>query len=292
MIRLILAALAFLIVAPANALEPRPALWRLADADTTIWLFGTIHALPEDFAWRGPAIEAALDKANRLVLETIIDTQSPENMGALAAMMMKFGRSPGLPPLADRVPAGKREALASLIERAGVPASALDGLETWAATLMLTAPVMQEQALSAAAGVEEQLKPIFARAGKSVEGLETPADQIAMLDTLPEDTQRQMLADLLEDKATTQAIYQRLIAAWARGDVGGIVKVMEEDGGSDVLNEALLKRRNARWTEWLAARLADTEGTIFVAVGAAHLAGTDAVQTMLAAKGLVVERVQ
>src|SRR6185369_1001930 len=40
--------------------EARPALWKLADADTTIYLFGTIHALPDGVEWRGRRIDAAL----------------------------------------------------------------------------------------------------------------------------------------------------------------------------------------------------------------------------------------
>ena len=39
--------------------QDAPALWRVADEDTTIYLFGTIHALPETVEWyRGPIGEA------------------------------------------------------------------------------------------------------------------------------------------------------------------------------------------------------------------------------------------
>ena len=49
--------------------EPRPALWLLADADTTIYLFGTVHILPPGFRWRSPAIDGAIRDADELVLE-------------------------------------------------------------------------------------------------------------------------------------------------------------------------------------------------------------------------------
>jgi uncharacterized protein YbaP (TraB family) len=53
----------------------------------------------------------------------------------------------------------------------------------------------------------------------------------------------------------------------------------------------LIRKRNAAWADWLTKRL-DKPGTIFVAVGAGHLAGEDSVQTMLDAKGLRATRLQ
>ena len=52
-----------------------------------------------------------------------------------------------------------------------------------------------------------------------------------------------------------------------------------------------MRRRNERWAEWVARRL-ETPGTVFVAVGAGHLAGEVSVQAMLAERGLATERVQ
>ena len=48
---------------------------------------------------------------------------------------------------------------------------------------------------------------------------------------------------------------------------------------------------SARWAEWIEKRM-DQPGTVFIAVGAGHLAGKDSVETMLEAKGLEVDRVQ
>jgi uncharacterized protein YbaP (TraB family) len=55
--------------------------------------------------------------------------------------------------------------------------------------------------------------------------------------------------------------------------------------------ERLLWQRNRAWADWVVKRL-DTPGTVFVAVGAGHLAGEKSVQADLAARGLTVSRVQ
>jgi uncharacterized protein YbaP (TraB family) len=53
----------------------------------------------------------------------------------------------------------------------------------------------------------------------------------------------------------------------------------------------LITDRNVAWAKWVKARL-DKPGTVFVAVGAGHLAGTGSVQDQLATAGVVSKRVQ
>ena len=88
--------------APAQQLRPthaaKPAMWKLADRDTTIYLFGTIHMLPKDYAWRTSAFEKAVDGSHALVVETIIDEAKPEQLQAEIARLAF--NTPNLPPLA------------------------------------------------------------------------------------------------------------------------------------------------------------------------------------------------
>jgi uncharacterized protein len=105
-----------------------PALWKLADGDTTIYLFGTIHVLPKELAWRTPKFNAAITRAQELVLE-VSDLGDPNQT---AKTFMGLALTPGLPPVLDRVPPSKRAALQKLIDKAGVPTSFLDTMENWA----------------------------------------------------------------------------------------------------------------------------------------------------------------
>src|SRR5512145_656879 len=44
-----------------------PALWKVADADTTIYLFGTMHILPDKANWRTEPVAEAISNSDTLV---------------------------------------------------------------------------------------------------------------------------------------------------------------------------------------------------------------------------------
>ncbi|PZU08609.1 TraB/GumN family protein [Sphingomonas sp.] len=282
----LLAAAGLIAAQPAAA---RPALWKLADADTTIYLFGTIHVLPPGLKWRDRTIDAAMGKAQSLTLEAVLD-QDP---GAVAKVITTLGKGEKLPPLADRVPADKRATLAALVAKSNLPAPFLDGLKTWAAAVVLTGAALDQIGLKVGAeGVEPQVSALFRAAGKPVDGLETAELQLGYFDALPESAQRAFLVATLDDPKEARADFDRMVKAWMAGDVPGIEKSFaDEPDFTPELRGLLIRKRDEMWADALADRL-KRPGTIFVAVGAGHLAGPDSVQKILARKGLIVTRVQ
>ncbi|UUR08014.1 TraB/GumN family protein [Sphingomonas glaciei] len=278
--------------APASAqalAEPRPALWKVADRDTTVYLFGTIHLLPLGARWVSPALERAADESQGLVLETIVDTANP---AAFAATMMKLATSPGLPPVLDRVPKEKRAALATAIAKSRLAPASLDRMETWAVALALLGPQFGAMDLKHEEGVETKLKDRFTAAGKPIGQLETNEEQLRFFDLLPESAQQSLLLGTLESPATVSKQFDTMLSAWARGDVAAIGRSFNaEMDGNPALADLLLRQRNANWTRWIETRLGQP-GTVMVAVGAGHLAGADSVQAMLGKRGLKVTRIQ
>lgn len=265
-----------------------PAMWKLADADTTIYLFGTIHVLPPDQKWHTPAFDKALASSDELVLEI----GNIDDQGALALSMAKFGTAEGLRPLAERVPADKRAALAAALSSIGLPANGLDRFRTWAAAILLLQIQLQKIGLDSASGPEATLLAPARAAGKKIEGLETADDQFGLFAHISEEAQRALLVDALGSPEEAKREFQAMLQAWASGDVAGVARTFDgETALSPELRKALMADRNARWADWLKARMAKP-GIVFVAVGAGHLAGKDSVETMLAARGLKAVRVQ
>ena len=275
--------------APAKQPAAKPAMWILSDKDTTIYLFGTIHLLPKGTEWRTNKFNKAATSAADLVIETVIDEANP---ASAAAEMMKLAVSPNLPPLLDRVPAGKRAMLTATVAKTGVPMAVFDKLETWAGAFIMLGVTIKELGLDPASGVETSLKTEFAAAKKPIGQLETNVEQFGFFDTLPEAAQRKFLESVLDDPAKGKAQFNEMLAVWTRGDVKAMGETFNRElADSPDLRENLLRKRNANWNVWLQRRLA-TPGTTMVAVGAGHLSGSDSVIAMLQKSGYKVKRVQ
>lgn len=273
--------------AASNAGVARPALWQVSDEDTTIYLFGTIHTLPAGTQWRSAALDRAIGSSDELVTEIVLD-----NPAAAAQAMAQVGFGQNLPPLLQRVPEDKRAALRAAIEASGVPAAAFDRMDTWAAALTITSLSFMRAGLDPQLGVEQVLTQNFTERQRPRRGLETIEQQLGFFDTMPESEQREFLVGVVEENADVRAEFDQMLAAWRSGDTDAIARTFDDEAQlSPRLRELLLTRRNAGWADWIQQRMAQP-GTVFIAVGAGHLAGEDSVRELLKRRGLRVRRVQ
>jgi uncharacterized protein YbaP (TraB family) len=267
----------------------RPALWEVTDKDTTIYLFGTIHLLPDNYTWQTPTIDKAIASSNTLYVETIVDPKDPK---PLIAAMRSLGYSNGLPPLADRIDPAKRPLLEAAITKSGIPRAYFDKMETWAAAFTLLGVQYREIGLGGENGPEQTLRDAFGAAGKPVGQLETNAEQLGFFDVLPEAAQRALLEGAIESPKTATADFSQMLRGWANGDVDAIAKTFNHDlADTPALRAILLDKRNANWSRWIEQRMTKP-GVVFLAVGAGHLAGSDSVQSLLQREGYRVRRIQ
>ena len=288
----LIAAFAGLAVAGCATAAPEtregPALWRVADEDTSIYLFGTIHTLPEGVAWRTPRIEQAIAASDELVTEIALGADETPS----ATAMMRLGIARDLPPILERVPAERREALRQAIAGTGIPIAVYDRMKTWTAALTIAAFAFRQAGLDPEQGVDRRLSAAFSERRRRLSGLETLEEQLGFFDNLSEEEERAFLQGVLETPAEIRGEFDQMLAAWLSGDTAAIARTFDDETTiSPQLREALMTRRNERWAAWLRRRL-EQPGTVFVAVGAGHLAGRDSVQAMLERAGLSVERVQ
>jgi uncharacterized protein YbaP (TraB family) len=275
--------------APAPQPVAHPALWEVSDPDTTIYLFGTIHLLPNGYQWESPKIEQAVQKSDQLYVETIVDPEHPQG---IVAALNSLGYASGLPPLADRIAPAKRPLLEAAIAKTGIPRPVWDKMKTWTAAFILLGVQYNGLGLAGENGPELTLRQEFAAAGKPVGQLETNAEQLGFFNALPASAQRSLLEGAVESPEAMGKEFNQMLGAWAKGDVQGIATTFNQDlSDTPELMNALLKQRNANWKGWVERRLA-SPGTVLLAVGAGHLAGSDSVISMLQRDGYRVRRIQ
>ena len=263
-----------------------PALWMVKDADTTIYLFGTIHALRPGMSWFGGQVAQAFGESGTLVTE-IADVGSLDTAQTLlSSAMLPEGQS-----LRAKLSEADRAAYDAALTKASIPAVALDKFKPWYAAVVLSSLPLLKSGFKLEEGVEIQLAAKAKAAGKGQEALETAAYQLGLFDSLPEAGQLAYLRQVVENLDQVTAQIDTLIGEWGEGDADGLAKAMNAEEADAGLTELLLTRRNKAWADWIKTRL-DKPGTVFLAVGAGHLAGPDSVQEQLSARAVPVTRLQ
>ena len=253
---------------PANTAAPpsEPAIFVVRDADTTVYLFGTFHALDGDPKWFDRGVRDAFEQSNELVLETLL----PEGPGPVVV------GKPGLP----------------------IRASSVTPSASFLASTRMAINAGQSRGMKIDKGADTVLRHTAEAEGKQVEGLETLEFQLNMFNRMPpaappkraalpkagEPVRELPMESLSREMAEMQS-------AWKRGDQSIFVRLLHDlEGASPDTYRMMFTERNARWADWIAARM-QTPGTVFVAVGAGHLAGKDSVLVRLAEKGISSQRV-
>lgn len=265
----------------------RVALWEVADKTGTVrgYLFGTVHALPPKTQWLRPAITRALAASDRLVLEIA----EPIDQTIAGEALAQVAGTPGLPPPSQRVGAKVRGDLAKVYRKLGLTDADFADTESWAVALQLAAIAGEKAGADPESGSEPVLRRLAA--GKPVAGFETISSQFGVFDALPAREQEVLLREVTVEAASESDEEAAMVAMWLRGDDLGIAREANEGFLADpALHLALLTNRNRAWADQLDAML-NAGGKPFVAVGAAHLAGSDSLQRLMMARGWTIRRV-
>lgn len=285
-------AVALALAAPALAEAPRPhdadpALWVVRDADTTVYLFGTVHFLPKDTVWFDDAVADAFNASDELRME-ILPVEDPS---ALAPLILKLAVDPKGRTMAQRLSPQDHAAYVKALAEIGLPAAPLEPLEPWFVAVQAASVMYMKSGLDPKTGAEEVLTEAARRSGKAITAFETPEQQFAMLDSTPETEQVQGVLDFAHHREESVALMMQMVGHWARGEADETGRLMNEDmKDAPETSRILLKERNARWAADLKQRM-ERPGVVFVAVGAGHLAGQDNLRDFLGKEGLKVERV-
>lgn len=276
-------------VAQARTTAPAtPALWSVSDDDTTIYLFGTVHVMKPGIDWFQKDVKRAFDRSDQLVLE-IIEPDDPNVMGTTMGTMAlaKDGVK-----LSDRLTPDARVKYQAAMDANGLPWRTFDMFNPWMSGMALSVAPLERLGYKNDLGAEKILRSAAQAAGKKVDALETVEQQVGFFASLPMEQQVEFLNATVDGLPEMEKEFGDLLRYWQAGQPDRLAKSMNESlETTPQLAQVLLTNRNAHWAQWIKARL-DQPGTVFVAVGAGHLAGKGSVQDQLQKLGLRARRLK
>lgn len=283
-------ALLSLCAACAQAEPPRPLLWKVSDANNSLYLLGSFHLLKEEDYPLAASTGAAFADAEALVFEL---PPSELNAPALAEKMQKAALRVDGTTLQQSLPPETWRKLEDFGKSRGMAITGLQGYESWFVTLVVSMVEMQRLGLKPELGLDRHFSTLAVNAGKPTAGLETGEQQIALFDGMSATQQLQLVQDTLEDMDKSEDRINELHALWRAGDAEAL---FAQTGGEmkakyPQLYARLNSDRNRAWIPELRKRLdgASQDDTLVV-VGAMHLLGEDGLVAALKAKGYTVER--
>ena len=265
-----------------------PAIWTLADEDTTIHFFGTVHILKPDVEWRTAELDATLAAADALYLEA--DVTSPEAQATMARLVPQLGVFTDGSKLTDFLTEDEAREVRETAEIIGLPMAALEPMKPWLATVQMSYLSLQQQGYEEGKGVEMVLKALAAEDDIPLRFLETGEQQLNFFADLDIEDQVDFLVASAIQIEEEPGMLDQLVAEWAEGDIDDLAHMLAEPDamGSEAVYDVLIVERNRAWAEAVADLLEAEAGTFLFAVGAAHLAGEDSVVEMLRADGFEI----
>lgn len=315
---LIILSLAALLSSACATLElaKGPPLWRIDRHGETLWLFGTVHRLPEfslfeariarqepsrlnnrvpPMPWRTVAVRKAMKNSHSLVLEML--PFADENV--IDVIQALLADRPPAAPLLEYLDLDQKEQLIRAAHHRGIDlelAAKADPLLLFALFTNTRSTALPQDVL----GADFWLIRDALRLNMRQTGLETLSGRVDILSRVFEAYNGEEQARLfwrylqteISEMDVTDADYQRLIAEWMGGDTQRLNQRMDNFAtGLPIIHDTFIQRRNQAWMEVLIP-LTHNQQDEFVAVGIGHLTGPENLLDLLRAAGFNVDRVQ
>lgn len=265
-----------------------PAMWRVSDADSEIYLFGSVHVLKPTTEWRTGTLDAALTGADEIYFEL---PMTAEAQAASQSLIPQFGLNQPGQPLRGMLSTKENEQLVRVAGQYGLPAAQLDPLQPWLVSVTLSMMALQGQGYNPMSGVELTLAGEIDDSRERF--FETYADQFGFFAGLSRDIQVDFLTVTMEQIEENPTALDELVNAWAAGDVSTLDQIFH-DGMRETDQEVydvLILNRNVNWANQIETLMSGS-GSAVIVVGAGHLVGENGVPNMLTERGYSVERVQ
>jgi uncharacterized protein YbaP (TraB family) len=270
-----------------RAESERHSLWELHGKHNTVYLLGSIHVLrPGDYPLAAP-IMAAYAQAGALVMEVDLGDL---DLREVQKDMLQAAQLPDGKTLADVLGPERYARAQDLARDLGVDLAPFDRFAPWFVAEVISQQQLTALGFQADSGVEMFFLGKARADGKSVGGLETAQDQIALFHTMPLELQADYLVSSLEEGRDLPKQVDQMVAAWQHGDTRWFTaEFTREFGDEPKLYDSVLVARNRKWVPKIEALLGERKDYLVI-VGAGHLVGRGSVIDLLRRDGIAASQ--
>ncbi len=258
-------------------------LWRIEKpGQKASWLFGTMHMIcKEDYVWT-PAMENALKQSETVCFE--MDMDDPAVLMQVAMGLIdnsgKKLRDHFTPEQYARLDKYITDSLQGNL-------AMFDQMKPFALqALFLTKGGVCDSFLS----YENEIVRQAQQDNKQVAGLETPEQQLAVINNIPADSVVAAIMNMVENPGQDWMQYREMTTLYRAQDLLGLHRLIGNAKGMDGVLNIFLDDRNRQWVGSMEKMM--KKDVVFFAVGAGHLGGENGVISLLRQEGYTITPVK
>lgn len=281
--------LSLVLTCAAGPAAGKPAIWLASDAESQVWLLGSIHVLKDSIDWHTDTLDAVIDAADYYYYEIPINKEA---QAKTAGLLRQRGTNDGGKLLTDFLDEPTTEQLEKVAKSVGLHMWQLRSSSPWLAALLLEAQFLQRAGYTLGAGVDWRMQARTPDDRKRF--FETPGQQVAFFNNLSTSVQVGYLKATLQQLQESPDDLQHMVEAWSTGDVERLNTILNSaiQDVDPAVYQALIVRRTAAWARQLRNFINQGNDNALVTVGAAHMVGDEGLPVLLESDSITVSRVQ
>lgn len=275
-------------ISDARARNDGPAMWIVKDADSTLYLFGTVHLLPPELNWQRDDMKHALDASGTVFFEIPSDSAAQIEANVLTTTLGLYGSGNRL---SDNLDSYQLKLLEAAAHNGNLEYSTLDSMKPWLAAEFLTVAAAVDAGFSSELSADAALKNRADRSQKNILYLDSIEGQIRASADQPNFVQMAVLTETLSQFSEIGSDMKQVVQAWSVGNTPFLEKELINafKMRSPDYYQTLFVDRNMAWAQEFDKFMLGN-GTGFAAIGVGHMLGDESVLRQLKEDGYEVRR--
>jgi len=268
-----------------------PSLWLVEKEGSPFnksYIFGTVHVGDTSMEKLPNKVILAIKESDEVIVEVDISKFTPLE---IQSKTMPFMMLPAEKTLKTELKAKNYQAIDNYFKKKAVDTNMFNAMRPWAVMLFITQMEYQNAGYSENYGIDKQVIN-FAKTNKIKVGqLETLEQQMSIFGKLAPYNDV-MVADTFEQLNDMSAHFNRLMKSWKEGSLADLnayyTEIFTKDEFGQLGEKVMLVDRNQNWLTQLTPRFKNE--SLFIAVGALHLASEQGLIQQLRNKGFKVTK--